>query len=162
MYQVMWTVEIWLWTRQKSAHANTAQMALSMCSSRYCSNFAPLFFLYFLIVVVFLGFFDFFYFFDIFSSLRSTKEVTTENMSLNKWKVWPVKNSEDVLKINKKLVTTKRGSCDQFLTKIKISDPKRTADARIRNFFLIDFDIWNVEIRVRMQKLDQFYERTPN
>jgi len=32
----------------------------------------------------FLGFFDFFFlFFDIFSSLRSTKEVTTENMSLN-------------------------------------------------------------------------------
>ena len=24
------------------------------------------------------------------------------------------------------------------------------------NFFLIDFDIWNVEIEVRMRKLDQF------
>ena len=32
-------------------------------------------------------------------------------------------------------------------------DPKKS---------LIDFDIWNVEIRVRMQKLDQFYELTPN
>ena len=31
--------------------------------------------------------------------------------------------SEDVLKIDKKLVTTKRGSCDQFLAKIKFSDP---------------------------------------
>ena len=28
--------------------------------------------------------------------------------------------------------------------------------------FLIDFDILNVEIRVRMWKLDLFYERTPN
>ena len=27
---------------------------------------------------------------------------------------------------------------------------------------MIDFDIWNVEIRVRMRKLDQFYELTPN
>ena len=26
-------------------------------------------------------------------------------MSLNKWKAWPVENSEDVLKIDKKLVT---------------------------------------------------------
>ena len=83
-------------------------------------------------------------------------------MSLNKWKVWPVKNSEDVLKINKKLVTTKRGSCDQFLTKIKISDLNSAGDGRIQKNFLIDFDIWNVEIRVRMRKLDQFYERTPN
>ena len=40
-------------------------------------------------------------------------------MSLNKWKPWPVENSEDVLKIGKKLVTTKRGSRDQFLAKIK-------------------------------------------
>ena len=44
-------------------------------------------------------------------------------MSLNKWKVWPVENSEDVLKIDKKLVTTKRRSCDQFLAKIKKFDP---------------------------------------
>ena len=32
-----------------------------------------------------------------------------------------MENSEDVLKIDKKLVTTKRGSCDQFLAKIKFS-----------------------------------------
>ena len=32
-------------------------------------------------------------------------------------------NSEDVLKIDKKLMTTKRGSCDQFLDKIKIFEP---------------------------------------
>ena len=40
-------------------------------------------------------------------------------MSLNKWKAWPVENSEDMLKIDKKLVTRKRGSCDQILAKIK-------------------------------------------
>ena len=70
--------------------------------------------------------------------------------------MWPVEFSEDVLEIDKDLVTTKRGSCDHFLTKIKISDPKTTRDRRIQNFFLIDFDIWNVEIRVHMRKLDQF------
>ena len=44
-------------------------------------------------------------------------------MSLNKWKARPVENSEDVLKIDKKLVTTKRGSYDQFLAKINFFDP---------------------------------------
>ena len=33
----------------------------------------------------------------------------------------PVENSEDMLKIDKKLVTMKIGSCDQFLAKIKFS-----------------------------------------
>ena len=67
-----------------------------------------------------------------------------------------MENLEVVLKIDKKLVTTKRGSCDQFLAKIKFFEPDKARDERIRNFFLIDFDIWNVEIRVRMRKLDQF------
>ena len=44
-------------------------------------------------------------------------------MSLNKWKAWPVENLEDVLKIDKKLVTMKIGSYDQFLTEIKFSKP---------------------------------------
>ena len=83
-------------------------------------------------------------------------------MSLNKWKVWPMENAEDVLKIEKKLVTTKIGSCDQFLAKIKFSEPNKARDGWIWIFFLIDFDIWNVEIWVRMRKLDQFYELTPN
>ena len=43
-------------------------------------------------------------------------------MSLNKWKAWLVENSEDMLKTNKKLMTTKRGSYDLFLAKIKISE----------------------------------------
>jgi len=41
-------------------------------------------------------------------------------MSLSKWKSWPVENLEDVLKFDKKIVTTKIGSCDLFLVKIKI------------------------------------------
>ena len=77
-------------------------------------------------------------------------------MSLNKWKAWPTENLEDMLKIDKNLVTTKRGSCDQFLAKIKFSDPSKSGDERIQKKILIDFDIWNVEIRVRMRKLDQF------
>ena len=44
-------------------------------------------------------------------------------MRLNKWKVWPVEYSEDVLKIDKKPVTTKSGSYDQFFAKIKIFEP---------------------------------------
>ena len=85
------------------------------CSSLFCLV---------LVYRYFLGFFEFFLLFLwYFSSLRTIKEVTTENMSLNKWKPWPVENSEDILKINKKLVTTKIESCDQFLTKIKFSKP---------------------------------------
>ena len=56
-------------------------------------------------------------------------------------------------------MTTKRGSSDQFLTKLKFSNPAKASDGWIQKNFLIDFDIWNVEIGVRMQKLDQFYER---
>ena len=52
-----------------------------------------------------------------------TIEVTIENMRLNKWKAWPVENSEDVLKIDKKLMTTKIGPYDQFLAKIKFFEP---------------------------------------
>ena len=63
----METAGIWLGTRQKSAHANTTEMALYMCSSRYCFTFAPLFFLYFWAVVVFWDSLTFsFYFFDTF------------------------------------------------------------------------------------------------
>ena len=58
--------------------------------------------------------------------------------------------SEDVLKIDKNLVTTKRGSCDHFWSNLKSSNPNKAGDGQIRNFFLIDFDIWNVEIRVHM------------
>ena len=81
-------------------------------------------------------------------------------MSLNKWKTWPVEFSENLLKIDKNLMTTKRGSYDHFLTNLKFLNPNMLRDGRIQKKFLIDFDIWNVEIRVRMRKLDQFYELT--
>ena len=34
-----------------------------------------------------------------------------------------MENSEDVLRINKKLMTTKIGSCDQFFAEIKFFEP---------------------------------------
>ena len=61
-------------------------------------------------------------------------------MSLNKWKVWPMEISEDVLKIDKKFVTTKRGSSDHFLTNLKFSDPDRPGDGRIQK------KIWSILI----------------
>ena len=64
-----------------------------------------------------------------------------------------MENSKIELKIDKKLVTTKKGSWDQFLAKIKFSNPGRAVDERIQKKFLIDFDIRNVEIRVCMRKL---------
>ena len=36
-----------------------------------------------------------------------------------------MENSEDMLKIDKKLVTTKIGSCDQFFDKIKFFGPDK-------------------------------------
>ena len=67
-----------------------------------------------------------------------------------------MKFSENWIKIDKNLVTTKRGSCDHFFTNLKISDPDKAGDGWIQNFFLIDLHIWNVENGVRMRKLDQF------
>ena len=49
--------------------------------------------------------------------------------------MWPVEFLEDVLEIDKDLVTTKRGSCDHFLTKIKIFDPDKTGMDGSKNFF---------------------------
>ena len=43
-----------------------------------------------------------FIFFDIFLLLRSTQEVTTGNLSVNKWKTWPVEFFEDCEKYEKK------------------------------------------------------------
>jgi hypothetical protein len=43
-----------------------------------------------------------------------------------------------------------------------IVEPAVGGDRQIQKNFLIDFDIWNVKIGVRMRKLWLFYERTPN
>ena len=63
--------------------------------------------------------------------------------------------------IFRKLAQNRQKSCDHekrilwpLFTNLKFLNPTRTGDGRIRNFFLINFDIWNVEIRVRMRKLD--------
>ena len=83
-------------------------------------------------------------------------------MSLNKWKKWPVEILEDVLKIDKKTYDHEKRILWPVFDQNKISDPDNAGDGRIQKKFLINFDIWNVEIRVRMWKLDQFWERTPN
>ena len=44
----------------------------------------------------------------------------------------------------------------------KIVKPGYGGDRLIQKFGLIDFDICNVKIGVRMRKLWLFYERTPN
>ena len=81
---------------------------IKFIKSRFFTS-APLFFVYFWAIDIFLEFFDFFLLFlSYFSSLRSTKEVTTENMSLNKWKAWLVENSKDVLKNWKKTCDHKK------------------------------------------------------
>ena len=74
------------WEQGKNQHTQTQLKWRSLCAPLDIVPLLLLFFLYFWDIVVFLGFFDFFFlFFDIFSSLRSTKEVTKENMSSNKW-----------------------------------------------------------------------------
>jgi hypothetical protein len=44
----------------------------------------------------------------------------------------------------------------------KIFEPQQGEGWTDLNFFLIDFDIWNVEIQVHTWKLDQFQVWTPN
>ena len=52
-------------------------------------------------------------------------------MSSNKCKMWPVEFLENWMKIDKNLVTTKRGSCDHFLTNLKIPNPDKAGDGWI-------------------------------
>ena len=80
--------------------------------------------------------FDFFFFFFwYFSFTYEHKRSNHRKYELKKWKTWSVEFSEDMLEIDKDLVTTKRGSCDHFLTNLKISYPKKIGDRWIRNFF---------------------------
>jgi hypothetical protein len=68
------------------------------------------------------------------------------------------------LKITKNVKKTSGGKKSNFIGEFgvsKIVEPARSGDRQIR-IFLIDFDIWNVEIGVCIQKLWLFYERTPN
>ena len=52
-------------------------------------------------------------------------------MSLNKWKPWPMENSEDMLKIEKKLVTKKIGSYVHFLAKFFFEPSKAENVSRV-------------------------------
>ena len=79
-------------------------------------------------------------------------------MSLNKWKGWHVENSEDVLKIDKNLVTTKRGSCDQFLAKLifwYFSSLRSTKEVTIENMSLNKWKAWHVENSEDVLKFDK-------
>ena len=50
---------------------------------------------------------------DVSSDANSKNMIRNKaEINLNKWKAWPVENSEDMLKINIKPMTTKRGSYD--------------------------------------------------
>ena len=60
---------------------------------------------------------------------------------------------------------TSRGEKSNFRGKFGISKIVKlvgSGDRQIQKFFLIDFDIWNVKIRVRMRKFLLFYEQTLN
>ena len=65
-----------------------------------------------------------------------------------------MENLEDVLKIDKKLMTTKRGSCDQFLAKISFFEPNRVGDEWIQK--KID-QFWYME----RQNLSSYAKTTP-
>ena len=67
-----------------------------------------------------------------------------------------MENSEDVLKINKKLVTTKIGSCDQFLAKIKFFKPgkaKNVSRVRVLVADLFTFQVPEVSIDVNNRNM---------
>ena len=140
MYQLMWIVWIWLGTRQKIRTRKHSSNGALYVLLKILFHFCPSFFSIFLLSL-FSGILWLFLFISlIFFSLRSTKEVTTENMSLNKWKSWPVENSEIMLKIDIKLVSMTRGSYDQFLAKIKFSEPSKTGMSGS------EFFVWSILI----------------
>ena len=132
-----------------------------MCSFRYCSSFAPVFFLFFWAIVVFWETLTFyFYFFDIF--------FTSEHKRSNHRK-YELKQVKGVACGNfRRSGQNRQKPCDHkkrilwpLFDQNKNLWPWQNGGWTDPNFFLIDSDIWNVEIRVRMRKLDQFYELTP-
>jgi len=72
-----------------------------------------------------------------------------------------VEFSEDCEKCEK----TSRGENSNFggeFGGFKVFKPANGGDTQIQKFFLMNFDIWNIEIEVRMRKLWLFYKRIPN
>jgi len=76
-----------------------------------------------------------FYFFVIFLSVRSTKGVTTKNLSLNKWNTWPVEFSEVSEKWEKKLHDVKTQILEVNLEVLKFSNPPMEGIDRSKKFF---------------------------
>jgi len=75
-----------------------------------------------------------FIFFDISLLLRSTTKVTTENLSLNKWKTWSVEFYEDCKKCEKTLGGENSNSRGKFRYS-KIVEPAYNRDRQIQKFF---------------------------
>jgi len=73
-------------------------------------------------------------FFDISLLLRSTKEVTTKNLSLNKWKTWPVEFSKDCKKCEKKLHEVRTQTSEANLEILKCSNPPKARTDRSKKF----------------------------
>ena len=59
--------------------------------------------------------------------------------------------SEDVLKIDKKLVTMKRGFCDHFLTKIKISNHLMETEIPIFRQVVVTIVLAESDTPIRLQ-----------
>ena len=76
-----------------------------------------------------------FLFFDIFLLLRSTKEVSTENLCLNMWKTWPAEFSEDCKKCEKKLHELKTQRSEANLEILKFSNARKAWRDRSEVFF---------------------------
>jgi len=81
-----------------------------------------------------------FYFFYIFLLLRSTQEVTIGNLSLNKWKTWPVKIFENCEKSEKKLLEVKTQTSEVNLGILKLSNPQTSGIDRSKNL------VWSILI----------------
>ena len=61
-----------------------------------------------------------------------------------------------MLKIDKKTYDHEKRILGPLFDQNNNFRPQQSVGWTDPKFFLIDFDIWNVEIRVRMRKLDQF------
>ena len=55
-----------------------------------------------------------------------------------------MENSEDMLKIDKKLATTKIGCCDQFLAKIKFSEPGKAQN--VSRVLILDAGLFTFQV----------------
>jgi len=69
---------------------------------------------------------------------------------------------EDCEKYEKKTLGGENSNFRGKFGDSQIVEPHNGGDRQIQNFIIIDFDIWNIKIGVRMRKLRLFYERTPN